>query len=67
MRSPPSRSTPPATSCRRPRLCTTDSRLSDRLDLVELDEDLAAQAAALLSTCIEQIVDVDGMTVEPAR
>jgi len=42
-----------------------DPGLSDRLDLVELDEGLAAPAAALLTTCVEQVVDVGGRRARP--
>lgn len=46
-------------------LYTTTSRLDDQLDLAELDQGLGAPAAALLSTCIQKILDVDELIPEP--
>ena len=40
-------------------LYTTSPRLDGRLDLAEIDQRVAAPAAALLSTCLDQVGDPD--------
>ena len=39
-------------------LFTTDPKVSDRLDVVELDDHIAAPAAVLLTICLNQVPDV---------
>ena len=46
-------------------LFSTDPRLRDRLDLAELDAQIGAPAAALLTTCLDQVPDVDSPAPAP--
>ena len=46
-------------------LYATDPRLSDRLDLAEVEERVAAPAAALLTTCVEQLRDIENQAATP--
>ena len=46
-------------------LYSTDPRLSDQLDLAQLDQHLAAPVAALLHVFVEQVGDVDNPDVLP--
>jgi len=46
-------------------LYATGPQLSDRLDLAEVEERVAAPAAALLSVCLEQVRDVQNHAATP--
>jgi len=46
-------------------LYATDPQLSSRLDLAEVEERVAAPAAALLTTCLEQVRYVENQAVTP--
>ena len=46
-------------------LLTTDPKISDRVDPVELDKHIAAPASALLSTCLDQIPDIGFLGAVP--
>lgn len=40
-------------------LFSTDPQIRDRLELAELDQKIGAPAAALLTTCLDQVPDID--------
>lgn len=46
-------------------LFIVDPRARDRLDLLELDRQIAAPAAALLTTCLDQVPDGGGLDTKP--
>ena len=46
-------------------LYSIEPKLSDRLDLTEVDRHVAAPAAALLSTCVEEVRDVEDPQAAP--
>ena len=46
-------------------LFSTEPKIHDRLDLAELDTQIGAPSAALLTTCLDQVPEDDGSTPDP--